>query len=246
MAVFMRDKVSAVRTANELSRCVCTRFPEYNTIVRDFSDLRDFNAYPGHGNMDAYILQVERYAANDPGYAIAKRIKQNGLNECLFAFIIPDTGCLATLVRDRFAPIYAFIKGIDKEGLAVLAEELVKGVTKRDFVELVYDYRKFLINVRNIINVITSDTHTIFACTNGTFESSERMGDVEKKLPSYFVRVDKGCLINLNHLVKADYTEHKAELTGGDFVYMSRRGTKKLFDIVNGKSVETPEEGDEE
>ena len=92
----------------------------------------------------------------------------------------------------------------------ILSEELVKGVTQRGFAEFVYDYHRFLVNARNIIYAMTSDTHTILVCTNGTFEASERIGDVEKKLPPYFVRVDKGCLISLSHLVKADYTEHKA------------------------------------
>jgi DNA-binding LytR/AlgR family response regulator len=244
--VFIRDKARAARTANELSRSICARYPEYNATVRDFSELRDFNAYPGNGNMDAYIVQVDTCAPNDPGFAIAKRLRQRGLNQCLFAFVTPDADCLLTLTREGFAPVYAFAGEVDKAGIGALAEELVKGVTKRDFVELVYDYRKNLINVRNILYVMASGAHTLFISTSGTFESSERIGDVEKKLPAYFIRVDKGTLLNLNHLAKADYTAHKAEFTEGSFVYMSRRGTKKLFDTVRGKRGEVQEEGDGE
>ena len=246
IAVFIQDKAAAMRAANELNRLVCRRYPEYNATIRDFSELRDFNAYPGNGNMDAYVLQINKCGGNDPGYAIAKRLRQTGLNNCLFTFIVPDANCLLSLMRERLAPIYIFTGRADEEGLGVLADELIKNATLRDFVEFVYDYRKYIINVRNIIYVMTSDTHTIFVCTNGTFESTDRMSTVEKKLPSYFVRVDKGYLINLNHLDSADSAKQKAEMTGGNFVYMSRRGTKRLFDITSGIVPESAEVGDEE
>jgi DNA-binding LytR/AlgR family response regulator len=63
-------------------------------------------------------------------------------------------------------------------------------------------------------------------------ESTERMAELEKKLPKHFLRVDKGCLINTKRLQSADFARRQAMFDGGDFVYMSRRGTKKLFDTL--------------
>ncbi|MDR1068132.1 MAG: LytTR family transcriptional regulator, partial [Clostridiales Family XIII bacterium] len=82
----------------------------------------------------------------------------------------------------------------------------------------------------------TCGDKTLIVCLNTAFESTERLGDLERRLPEYFFRVDKGCLINTKRLSAVDFTERKAMFSGGDFVYMSRRGSKKLYAGMNVKT----------
>jgi DNA-binding LytR/AlgR family response regulator len=70
---------------------------------------------------------------------------------------------------------------------------------------------------------------------NATLETSERLADLERRLPGYFFRVDKGCLINTNRLTAVDFTEQKVMFPGGDYVYMSRRGSKRLSERFKGR-----------
>ena len=66
------------------------------------------------------------------------------------------------------------------------------------------------------------------------------VSELEWKLPSHFLRADKGCLVNTKKVTSVDITDHKANFATGDFAYMSRRGTKKLYNLLNTDSETNP------
>ena len=242
-AVYIKDKAASARVANDISRYFYQRRPEYYVKIADYGDLREFDSVPGIYGMDLYFLELNECSGSDAGFRIARRLRDGGIN-CAMTFIVPSEATAVGIAREMLRPSYIFLRDAAADEINLFLDNFLLRSSGLDFMEFTFQYKKWLVNVANITYIQTCGTRTILACANATLESTERLADLERRLPGYFIRVDKGCVINTKRLTHADFTEHKAMFAGSDFVYMSRRGSKKLYDRLNGRQSADP--GDEE
>jgi DNA-binding LytR/AlgR family response regulator len=61
-----------------------------------------------------------------------------------------------------------------------------------------------------------------------TFRSSENLKEIEPKLPPYFMRIDRDCIINIRRIKQIDIKKREVELINGLTFGFSRRTTKPL------------------
>jgi DNA-binding LytR/AlgR family response regulator len=229
-----------MRTANEISRYFYRIHPEHHTKVVNYYDLRDFDAYASNYSMDLYLLELNDCKESDTGFRIAKQLRDTQ-PDCYLTLIVPSDSIALAASREMLRPSYIFLKEAEPTEIHRFLDDLLKRTGSSAFMEFTYQYKKCLVNVHNIVYITTGGNGTLIVCTNEMMESTERLSELAQRLPSFFLRVDKGCLINTKHLVKAVLTERKAFFTDSQFVYMSRRGTKKLLDYIS-----TPDDTEEE
>ncbi|MDR2355903.1 MAG: LytTR family transcriptional regulator [Clostridiales Family XIII bacterium] len=232
--VYIADKMESERVANEISRYFCAYHPEYYTRIVSFHNLREFNAAAGSLSMDLYVLQLNDCEASDAGYGIAGRLRGEGVN-CALTFIVPSESVAVRVTRDMLRPSYIFVRRANSDELHGFLDNFLSRSGELAFIEFTCRYKKWLVNAENITYIRTCGAKTLIVCTNAAFESTERLADLERRLPKCFFRVDKGCLINAKQLKAVDFTEKKAIFAENDFVYMSRRGAKKLYAGLSGR-----------
>jgi DNA-binding LytR/AlgR family response regulator len=224
-----------MRVANAISRYFAVYRPEYYAKIVGFDDYREFDSIPGNYGMDLYVVELKTCDVSDAGFSIAKRLCDGKAN-CALTFVVPSEAMAAQITREMFRPSYVFLKQAETDEINRFLNSFLLRSGELSFVEFTFQYKKWLVNAENINYIQTCGDKTLIVCTNATLETTERLADLERRLPTSFFRVDKGCLINTKRLISADFTEHKAMFPGGDYVYMSRRGSKKLFDSLNGKN----------
>ncbi|MDR1299499.1 MAG: LytTR family transcriptional regulator [Oscillospiraceae bacterium] len=234
VAVYSGDRAAGTRVANEISRYLSVRRPEYFARIVSYDDPLKFDTEPGNYNMDLYVLELEDCGASDAGCRIARRLRDGGTN-CTLTFIAPTESVALRATREMFRPGYIFLKQAAGAEIRSFLDSFLSRAGELSYIDFTFRYKKWLVNAENITYIQTCGDKTLIVCLNAALESTERLGDIERRLPGYFFRVDKGCLINTKRLTAADFTERKAMFPHGDFVYMSRRGAKRLYDRINGK-----------
>jgi len=235
VAVYTGQDTASTRVANYVSRYFSVRRPEYFARIVNYSNLREFDTVPGNYNMDLYVLELNNCNPADSGFAIARRLRDEKIN-CALTFIVPSEATAIQITREMLRPSYIFLKQASETEMNSFLDSFLLRSGELAFIEFTFQYKKWLVNAENITYIQTCGDKTLIVCLNTTLETTERLVDLERKLPGYFFRVDKGCLINTKRLSAVDFTEHKAMFPGGDYVYMSRRGSKKLSDSLKGKS----------
>ena len=233
-AVYIEEEMTSERVANCISRYLYRFHPEYYASIINSSDYKVFCASPGNFGMDLYVLEIKRCDDRDPGFQIAKRLRDGKVN-CVMTFVVPCEATAVQITRKMLRPSYIFINEARPDEIDAFMADFLARMEQVAFMEFTYKYKKWLVNIENIRYVQTNAGSLLLVCKNATLESTERMSDIERRLPGYFIRVDKGCLINTKLLVSVDFTEKKAMFDSCDFVYMSRRGAKKLYDTLYGE-----------
>ena len=233
-AVYIDDETTSIRIANSISRYLYRYHPEYYARIINSSDYKEFCSLPGNFGMDLYVLEIKRCHDQDPGFQIAKRLRDGKVN-CAMTFVVPCEVTAVQITRKMLRPSYIFINEAKPDEIDAFMAEFLVRMDQVAFMEFTYKYKKWLVNIENIRYVQTNAGNLLLVCKNATLESTERMSDIERKLPGHFVRVDKGCLINTKLLTSVDFSEKKAMFDSSDFVYMSRRGAKKLYDTLYGE-----------
>lgn len=77
--------------------------------------------------------------------------------------------------------------------------------------------------------------YTVFFLTDGTqFLSSRSLGIYESIFPETFLRIHKSCIINRDFLQNLNDQNHKAILTDGSEVPVSRRRWAEIKDLLTG------------
>lgn len=77
--------------------------------------------------------------------------------------------------------------------------------------------------------------YTVFYLTDGTqFLSSRSLGIYETIFPEAFLRIHKSCIINRDFLQNLNDENHKAILTDGSEVAVSRRRWAEVKDLMAG------------
>ena len=234
MAVYTGQNIAGTRVANDISRYFSVRHPEYFARIVNYDNLREFDTVPGNYGMDLYVLELNICDPSDAGFNIAKKLRDEKIN-CALTFIVPSDAVALGITREMFRPSYIFLKHAAETEINRFLDGFLSRSGELAFIEFTFQYRKWLVNAENITYIQTCGNKTLIVCLNASLETTERLADLERKLPGNFFRVDKGCLININRLSAVDFTEQKAMFPGGDYVYMSRRGAKKLYDSYKEK-----------
>ena len=217
-----------------ISRYFCQKHPEYYAKIMDYHDFKEFDAISGNYGMDLYVLELNRCEDSDAGFRIAKRLRDNKVN-CAITFVVPSESLAIGITREMLRPSYIFLKAAAAAEINSFLDSFLLRSDEMAFMEFTFQYRKWLVNIENILYIQTCGARVMLVCSNATLESTERLSDLERRLPGYFIRVDKGCLINTKQLVSVDFAQKKAMFGSSDFVYMSRRGAKKLYDTLYGE-----------
>ncbi len=235
ISVYIGNPAESTRVANDISRYFCVNHPEYFARIVNFDNYREFDAYPGKYSMDLYVLELDDCRTTDAGFSIAKKLRGEKIN-CALVFIVPTEAVAMQITREMLSPSYTFLSQAETREINSFLDHFVSCSAELAFIEFTFQYKKWLVNTENITYIQTCGDKTLIVCVNTTLETTERLADLERKLPGYFFRVDKGCLINTKRLTAVDFTEHKAMFGGVDYVYMSRRGSKKLFDRLKNRN----------
>jgi len=233
VAVYAGQNTASMRAANDISRYFSVRRPEYFARILSYDSLREFDSIPGNYSMDLYVLELNTCGMSDAGFSIAKKLRDEKIN-CALTFIVPSEAVAIQITREMLRPSYIFLKRATDAEINRFLDGFLSRSGELAFIEFTYQYKKWLVNVENITYIQTCGDKALIVCLNTTLETTERLADLERKLPGYFLRVDKGCLINTKRLAAADFTDKKALFAKDDFVYMSRRGAKKLYDFLKG------------
>ena len=231
VAVYMKNKTASIQAANDISRYFYQRHPEYYARIVDYHDFREFDTIPGNYGMDLYVLELHICDDTDPGFRIAKKLCDTKVN-CAITFVVPLESLAVKIAQEMLRPSYIFLKKVTSEEINAFLDSFLLRSDEMAFMEFNFQYKKWLVNIENILYIQTCGTRVMLVCSNALLESTERLSDLERRLPGHFLRVDKGCLINTRQLVSADFTDKKAMFGGAKFVYMSRRGAKKLYDTL--------------
>lgn len=229
--VYIENEIASMRAANAISRYFHQRHPEYYARILNCFDFPSFDTAASNYSLDLYLLEVQRCDETDAGYRIAIRLREAG-SRCMIAFVVPTEGVALRITQSMFQPGYIFLKAVVEEELYGFLDDFFSRTAALSFMEFTFQYKKWLLNVEKITYILTNGSRSLLVCVDVTLESTERLADLERRLPGCFLRVDKGCLINTRQLVAADFAEHKAIFAGGAFVYMSRRGSKKLQELL--------------
>lgn len=232
VGVYAKEEHTSMRVANDICHYFFSTHPEYYARILNFCDFPAFDASAEHYSLDLYLLQVDCCDASDTGYRIASLLRKRG-TPCVIAFIVPAEGMVLQLMRAMLQPSYVFLREAATKEIHTFLGGFLLHIRGQSFMAFLFQYKKWLLNIDKITHVITNGARTLLVCVDLTLESTERLAELERRLPAHFVRVDKGCLLNTRQLMAIDFAQQKAILQGGCFVYMSRRGTKKLFELMN-------------
>ncbi|WP_074042466.1 LytR/AlgR family response regulator transcription factor [Culturomica massiliensis] len=85
------------------------------------------------------------------------------------------------------------------------------------------------INTKDISHIeIDSDCCTFHFDDGSKFSCSKSLNNIERLLPSYFIRVHRNCIINTNKIVKINIKNRIASLQNGNNVKISVRKLKYI------------------
>lgn len=231
-AVYSKNESVSTRIANDISRYLYQHHPEYYAKIMNFVSMAEFEQTPGSYGMDLYVLELTHCNASDAGFNIAKRLRDQKVG-CAIAFIVPSEYIAFQVTREMLLPSYIFIDEAPENEMHTFLNSFLSRSGELTFMEFTFQYKKWLVNIENINYIQTCGNRVILVCQSATLESTERLTDLERRLPAHFFRVDKGCLINIKQLTSANFTDQKAMFGQDDFVYMSRRGAKKLQELLS-------------
>ncbi|TDB59833.1 LytR/AlgR family response regulator transcription factor [Arundinibacter roseus] len=89
-------------------------------------------------------------------------------------------------------------------------------------------------SIQDIIRLDGKGNYTVFSLLDGTqFLSSRSLGVYETIFPENFLRVHKGCIINLGYLDTLNDLNRVAILTDGSHVAVSRRRWAEIRSLVS-------------
>lgn len=100
------------------------------------------------------------------------------------------------------------------------------------------DGKLYYIPFPEIMFIESSSNIQILHTQKNSYRCSKRLYELEKILPSYFLRISKSTILNLRYVSlykPASSGLMKAELVNGKDIYISRNYVKKLKEVLTGK-----------
>jgi DNA-binding LytR/AlgR family response regulator len=101
------------------------------------------------------------------------------------------------------------------------------------------DGQTFILDAAKVLYIDTVDKHTFFYTQVAFYESDLRLYELEEKLTPYgFIRANKSCIINFNHIntIKADLDGRLLiTMSNQEKLYVSRQYAPILKKRLEGK-----------
>lgn len=121
------------------------------------------------------------------------------------------------------------------------SDEIISYLEKENFrtenISCTVDGKLHYVPFFEIIFIESSSNIQILHTQNNSYKCSKRLYELEKILPTYFLRISKSSILNLRCVSvykPAASGLMKAELINGQEVYISRNYVKKLKEVLSG------------
>ena len=178
----------------EVTSLIGDLIPEKYCLVK-FNEPQAMIDYVNENYVDIVITDIKMPEIN--GIQLAKKIK-NIYPHINFIFITSYT----EYVQDVFAvnPVYYVTKPVDKEKFRealTLALDRIKK-SKGNTVSFISKYKTIRVRIDDIQYIESMNREIIFHLTDSKKTMIMKLDDVEKNLPSNFVRCHKSYLVNMN------------------------------------------------
>ena len=94
-------------------------------------------------------------------------------------------------------------------------------------------YGVHIIHIESLLAVEVNDYLSTFYVDNGASVTCiESLQKILSKLPDYFIRISRSCLINTQHVKSIDYKRREVELSGNRIHGFSVRNAKVLKQMI--------------
>ena len=91
-----------------------------------------------------------------------------------------------------------------------------------------------IIKVNSLLAIEVSDYLCTFYIENErSFSCVKSLHMIHSKLPEFFIRISKNCIINTRHVISINYKRREVELTESRVCSFSVRNAKKLRKVFN-------------
>jgi len=216
-----------MKEANIIFAFTRSEFPDSRNIVEDYYDADTMLDVIAKSPADIYILST----IGDRGKAHLKlaleiRARYKGRS---ILFVIDDFEDLANIINTSLAPDYVFKSEVTaQEFKRFISLQNEKNPTNKMLSFNEYN-KKQIINMQAVISAQAINKKVALSTTSRTFITILTIAELEKSLPENFVRIDKGIIINSDHIRIYDSETEMITLMDGKEFPVSRRGKKRLL-----------------
>lgn len=217
---------------NQISKILHTffskYFPDFEYRVEIFSRTNEFEKYLSNNTPDIFFLDINIENDQNYGINIAKKIREKSA-DCHIVFLTSYTEKIDQVLSDLIKPSQFLTKPLKIAKINKLMNDIVVEFIKSDnYITLKFRRYHYVVNVNDIIAITKKSRNTVFMLPNRQIEITEPVKNFFDKLPSCFITVDKGTVVNLYKIIKVDYANRYIYLTDNINISMSRNSKKKV------------------
>ena len=98
-----------------------------------------------------------------------------------------------------------------------------------DFLNVKNEHETRIIKVNSLLSIEINDYLCTFYIENEhSFSCVKSLQMIHSKLPEFFIRINRNCIINARHVMSINYKRREVELTGNRVCSFSVRSAKTL------------------
>jgi len=222
--------MQAMKEANVVFTFNRREFPDSRIIVEDYCDAEEMLEAIRKSPADIYILSAIGDERKNH-LKLASEIKSRYTNRSIL-FVSNSFNDVKDIINASIAPAYIFSQEVTEQEYEKFISGQINKTPKGSLLSFTINNRKQLVHVQAILSAQANNKKLDLRFFDRTFRTSLTVAELEKTLPANFVRIDKGTIINSDHIVAHDNEKDTITLTNGQVFPVSRRGQKRLFEAI--------------
>jgi len=224
--------MQAMKEANVVFTFFRREFPDSRIIVEDYFDADMMQIAIKKSPADIYILSAVGDISKKH-IKLASEIKNRYTNRSVL-FVSNSFDDVKTIINSSIAPDYIFSSEVTEQEFGkFLHKQSEKNPTVK-MLTFTVNNRKQLVNVHAILSAQANSKKVELRILDRTFNTSLTIAELADIMPANFVRIDKGTIINSDHIRIFESEKDTITLTNGHSFTVSRRGQKRLFELIKG------------
>lgn len=230
--VFDDEKIFQSALNDAIEDYLDVRHPEMDYSVHCFATTNETLNFVNANSVDVVFLDITTSENEEDGLIVARSIRS--INENIhIVFVTSRKDKIAKSFDGFVRPTDFLIKPVKTDRVFDLLDSIVRQrLHSSEYITFKFGRTEYLFNIDEICSLQKFAHKMVVSTENRSIEVTNTISSLIETLPKSFIQIDKGLIVNLNHIITIDYAERSVVLKNGARFTMSRNARTAVKNAV--------------
>lgn len=236
IVVFDDEKFFCEQISSFLSEFFELKYPALNYEIHSFNEDFKLLQFISQNVFSIVFLDIHTPDNDNSGIELAKYIRRNS-PDCHIIFVTSKSDKIANALDGLIRPSQFLVKPFSKSMANDLMTDIVEQIVNSNTnIVLKFGRKNFLINQDSVYYFRKNGRKTDVVAVDRIIEVSDILEDIVKMLPTNFIYIDKGIVVNMKRVSEVDFKNKKIVLNNLEEIFYSRNSRALLKNKIDSSN----------